>query len=187
MYIFPTEFETIGAHSHWGQLMKEPRTCYFIPHDAGTPDGFIPSLVTENQPGHSPMTGNNTQVPWFWGHTYEEAEATANSVNKRNGITPTDAAEIICSSMFAKLDKIIANQVNEPRQLYEIAADVRRTWAKVNYAAVPYLEALESMDVVTNPYGYDTGDSIVRYFLSNATTWRGEDARRIKKELKALL
>ena len=28
---------------------------------------------------------------------------------------------------------------------------------------------------------------IVRYFLSNATTWRGEDARRIKAELKALL
>lgn len=28
--------------------------------------------------------------------------------------------------------------------------------------------------------------SIVLYFLSNATTWRGDDARRIKAELKKL-
>jgi len=28
---------------------------------------------------------------------------------------------------------------------------------------------------------------IVRYFLSNATTWRGETARRIKAELKQML
>ena len=33
----------------------------------------------------------------------------------------------------------------------------------------------------------DDGGSIVLYFLSNATTWRGEDARRIKAELKSLL
>jgi hypothetical protein len=30
----------------------------------------------------------------------------------------------------------------------------------------------------------DDAKSIVSYFLCNATTWRGEDARRIKKELK---
>jgi len=33
----------------------------------------------------------------------------------------------------------------------------------------------------------DSGDSIVRYFLSNASTWRGETARRVKKELNAML
>jgi len=27
----------------------------------------------------------------------------------------------------------------------------------------------------------------VRYFLSNATTWRGDTARRIKAELKEML
>jgi hypothetical protein len=32
----------------------------------------------------------------------------------------------------------------------------------------------------------DSAESIVAYFLSNAATWRGADARRIKAELKAL-
>jgi hypothetical protein len=35
-------------------------------------------------------------------------------------------------------------------------------------------------------YGYDTGKSVVLYFLSNATSWRGEVARRVKAELKSM-
>jgi hypothetical protein len=33
----------------------------------------------------------------------------------------------------------------------------------------------------------DRADMVVRYFLGNATTWRGADAKRIKAELKSLL
>jgi hypothetical protein len=33
----------------------------------------------------------------------------------------------------------------------------------------------------------DGAETIVRYFLSNASTWRGEDAKRIKAELKSML
>jgi hypothetical protein len=36
-------------------------------------------------------------------------------------------------------------------------------------------------------YGYDSGKSIVLYFLSNAATWRGPEAKRIKAELKGML
>lgn len=36
-------------------------------------------------------------------------------------------------------------------------------------------------------YGYDDGKSIVMYFLSNATAWRGDTARAIKAELKRRL
>lgn len=68
-----------------------------------------------------------------------------------------------------------------------IAADIRRTWPKVNFGAVPYLEAMESLDKITDRYYLDSADSIVRYFLSNATTWRGPDARRIKAELKDMV
>lgn len=77
--------------------------------------------------------------------------------------------------------------ITTTRPLYEIAAEIRRTWKPVNYAARPYLDALGSLDSITDAYGYDDGRSIVSYFLSNATTWRGDDARRIKAELKALL
>lgn len=73
------------------------------------------------------------------------------------------------------------------RPLYEIAADIRRTWSKPYFGAVPYIEAMGSLGNIADNYGYDSGDSIVRYFLSNAGTWRGEDARRIKAELKGML
>jgi hypothetical protein len=33
----------------------------------------------------------------------------------------------------------------------------------------------------------DTGKSIVLYFLSNAGTWRGETAKRVKAELKKMV
>ena len=73
------------------------------------------------------------------------------------------------------------------RPLYEIAADVRRDWKPVNYAAKPYLEALECLSSVDDAYGMENGRGIVAYFLSNATTWRGETARAVKAELKAAL
>lgn len=74
-----------------------------------------------------------------------------------------------------------------PRSLSAIAREIRRTWTKVYFGAVPYLDALSTMDKVTDDFGCDSGVSVVLYFLSNATTWRGDDARRIKAELKALL
>ena len=62
-----------------------------------------------------------------------------------------------------------------------------RCWHPVNYAAKPYLEAMLSLDSVDDRYGMDSGRSVVSYFLGNASSFRGEDARRIKAELKAML
>jgi hypothetical protein len=73
------------------------------------------------------------------------------------------------------------------RPLYEIAKEIRRTWKNVYFGAVPYLDAMSTLDKVTNNYVMDSGKSIVNYFLANATTWRGDDARRIKAELKAMV
>jgi hypothetical protein len=60
-------------------------------------------------------------------------------------------------------------------------------WKKVNFGAVPYLDAMTTLGSIHDDYGCDSAESIVRYFLSNATGWRGETAKRIKAELKALL
>ena len=73
------------------------------------------------------------------------------------------------------------------RPLYEIARDIQRNWKNVNYAAKPYLEALHTLDNIKDNFYYDTGYSIVSYFLANASSWRGDDARRIKAELKEIL
>tara|TARA_R110000824_G_scaffold1097_10_gene6029 strand:+ start:926 stop:1177 length:252 start_codon:yes stop_codon:yes gene_type:complete len=69
------------------------------------------------------------------------------------------------------------------RSVGEIARDVRESWSNVNYAAQPYLEAM-LQDDGSGMYFYDTMKSVVLYFLSNATRWRGDDARRLKAELK---
>jgi uncharacterized protein (DUF2267 family) len=72
------------------------------------------------------------------------------------------------------------------RPIYEIAADIERNWAKVNYAARPYLDAMKSINHINDMYYADTAKSVVLYFLSNARSFTGEDAKRIKAELKAL-
>jgi hypothetical protein len=78
--------------------------------------------------------------------------------------------------------------MTQTRPLYEIANEIRKDWgAKVNFAARPYLDAMATLTSVSDNYGWDSGDMIVRYFLSNASTWRGETAKRIKAELKAMV
>lgn len=73
------------------------------------------------------------------------------------------------------------------RPLREIAAEIRTTWPKIYFGAVPYLDAMSTLNKISDSYYLDSADSIVRYFLANATTWRGPDARRIKAELKSML
>mgnify|MGYP001575301628 CR=1 FL=1 len=68
----------------------------------------------------------------------------------------------------------------------EIVSLIRKDWKNVYFGAVPYLEAMNSLNIIDPKvalYGLDSGESIVLYFLSNATSWRGEVARGIKKEL----
>jgi hypothetical protein len=74
-----------------------------------------------------------------------------------------------------------------PRPLRVIAKDIRNNWPKVNYAAIPYLEAMESLNSKNEIYGVEAGDDIVRYFLCNANTWRGAEAKRIKAELREMI
>jgi len=43
------------------------------------------------------------------------------------------------------------------------------------------------MNDIGENYFADSGESVVRYALSNLSTWKGEKARQIKAELKAML
>lgn len=53
--------------------------------------------------------------------------------------------------------------------------------------ARPYWDAMRSLTHLDQHYGADSGDGIVRYFISNAGTWKGEKAKAIKAELRAAL
>jgi len=69
----------------------------------------------------------------------------------------------------------------------ELAMLIIQDWKKVWYGAKPYLEALLTMEKITDKYYLDEGTGIVAYFLGNAQTWKGEVARNIKKELNRRL
>lgn len=73
------------------------------------------------------------------------------------------------------------------RPLHTIARDIQIDWAKPNYAAVPYLKAMRALESISDRFHYDSAESVVRYFLANAGQWRGDKAREIKAELKAML
>jgi hypothetical protein len=73
------------------------------------------------------------------------------------------------------------------RPIYVIANEIKKDWTKVYFGAVPYLEAMLTLDKVTDKYGWDDAKSIINYFLVNASTWRGEKAKQIKAELKVMV
>lgn len=78
------------------------------------------------------------------------------------------------------------SNTTQPRPIFEIARDIRREWKNVNFGAEPYLEALASLSKPTDKVGLDSAKSITLYFLSNASTFRGERAKQLKQELKAI-
>ena len=77
-------------------------------------------------------------------------------------------------------------KIPNTRSISAIARDIRADWKKVNYAAKPYLDAMLSINYNGDTYGYDTAENIVRYFLCNASSYRGEKAKALKAELKTL-
>lgn len=74
------------------------------------------------------------------------------------------------------------------RTIHEIAAEIEKDWGtKVYFGARVYLSAMRTLNSIHDKFGADSAHSIVLYFLSNANTWRGKTARRIKRELQSIL
>ena len=73
------------------------------------------------------------------------------------------------------------------RDLSTIARDVRKHWKRIPYSARPYVDALASIRTVQDIYINESSASVVRGFLDNAATWRGEDAKRVKAEVRAMV
>ena len=75
------------------------------------------------------------------------------------------------------------------RTFQQIARDIKSVWLNVYFGAVPYLEAMLTLDTSdpNDMYLYDTAGDIVRYFLANAQTFRGADANKLRAELKSML
>ena len=81
--------------------------------------------------------------------------------------------------------------MKQTRPIHEIAREIAEDWRKMKggiwFGARPYLTAMHNLSTLDDRYGVETASTIISYFLSNAAYWRGETARRIKKELRAML
>lgn len=73
------------------------------------------------------------------------------------------------------------------RPIDEIVRDIHTHWERPYFAAVPYLNAMSRLKTKECRYGQESGGSIIVYFLSNASTFRGEYARQLKQELKDII
>ena len=81
---------------------------------------------------------------------------------------------------------LATDTIKTVRPLHVIARDIYQAWPKVNYAAKPYLEAMRDLSSINDRYGYDDARSIVLYFLSNAASFKGDQAKLLKLELKTI-
>jgi hypothetical protein len=68
--------------------------------------------------------------------------------------------------------------------LNQIAGLIYDDWKSVSPSARPYLEAMSTLQNVSDMYMQDSGTSICLYWLANAGSYKGETAKAIKKELQ---
>lgn len=91
----------------------------------------------------------------------------------------------------SKLRRFIRRRILESRgmerSIREIAQEISMNWRNVSPAARPYLNAMMQLDKMSDMYGMDDAAGIVGYFLSNCRGWKGETAKRVKKELKRMV
>jgi hypothetical protein len=73
------------------------------------------------------------------------------------------------------------------RPIFEIAAEIAADWKKPYFGAVPYIDAMYRLKSIDDMFFFDDARSIVRYFLANSATWKGDKAKAIKAELKEML
>jgi len=87
-----------------------------------------------------------------------------------------------------EINNIVSADELKNKDVSALAWIILKSWKpKIYFGAVPYLDAMRSMTSFDEPYGADSGRSIGMYFLSNATTYKGEQARLVKAEIKRRL
>lgn len=72
------------------------------------------------------------------------------------------------------------------RPIYEIADEIRTEWKNPYFGAKPYIDAMLALGSVSDKYYFDSARSVLLGFLANAGSWRGDAAKRVKAEIKAM-
>jgi hypothetical protein len=77
--------------------------------------------------------------------------------------------------------------INEQVSVREIAIAIANDWKNISPYAKDYLEAMKNIDSINDNFYADSAVSVVSYFLANASTYRGENAKAYKDLLKKML
>jgi hypothetical protein len=77
--------------------------------------------------------------------------------------------------------------LNERVSVSEIAHAIAKDWNNVSPYALDYLNAMKDIQDIDGSYYADSAKSVVLYFLANAGSYRGENARSYKALLKAMV
>jgi hypothetical protein len=130
-------------------------------------------------------SNDRPEVGQVWrGRISQDVELTIVKVSPK-----TDTVEAIVKFDGSQLSYVLSTfneyyYLQPVRYLHQIAIEIKRLWKPVWFGAVPYLEAMGTLDSINEDYYADSALSVVLYFLGNAATWKGSDAKRIKAELK---
>jgi len=95
--------------------MTEPRICYIVLEGQRDERGYIPSVVTEGEAGHSPLMGRGEHSrPWHWGRPtpegWEQAQRICADANTEMGLSEDDVTAITESSIVAQFRQDSAKQ-----------------------------------------------------------------------------
>lgn len=103
------------------------------------------------------------------------------------GKLPKGIKAVIAKPITSKMENGGHTDSLEGKSLSQIANIIRNDWKNPYFGAKPYLDAMSTLNSMDDMYGMDSGKSIVAYFLGNASTWRGETAKKVKAHLNKLL
>ena len=77
--------------------------------------------------------------------------------------------------------------LNERVTVSEIAHAIAKDWTNISPYAADYLNAMKEIRSVEDNYYADSAKSVILYFLANAGSYRGDNARSYKALLKAMV
>lgn len=81
----------------------------------------------------------------------------------------------------------MSKTLNERVTVSEIAQAIAKDWQNISPYAKDYLEAMKDIKDINGSYYADSAKSVVLYFLANASSYRGENARAYKALLKDMV
>jgi hypothetical protein len=81
----------------------------------------------------------------------------------------------------------MTNTLNERVTVSEIAYAIAKDWTNISPYAADYLNAMKEIRSVEDNYYADSAKSVILYFLANAGSYRGDNARSYKALLKEMV